>query len=376
GGADAADNKAKLRALEAEASEIGERLGELGEFAKIRDRGAEQNRAQPHPGHGNGDGPDKRAARQITPGQAFVNNETVKRFNPGEAGSFAGVTIPGLTFQATTFDTAGSALTEYDRPPGIVLVVQMRLTVAQLPAQGQTQMNTIRYVQETSYTNAATAVSEGATKPEAAWATGEVDAPVRKIAVTSKVTDELFGDFPAMASYIDQRMRFMVAQTEESELLTGSGTAPHLKGILNVSGIQTQALGADTRPDAVFKGLMKVLYTGFFDPDGIVLNPTDWQSVRLLKDAQGDYILGSPGITGVPQLWGYPVVVTTAITQGTGLVGAFKLGAQIFYRDGLRVESTTSNEDDFKTNKIAIRAEQREALAVYRPKAFCTVTGL
>jgi HK97 family phage major capsid protein len=296
--------------------------------------------------------------------------------DPSRMGQSAGVTLDGLSFRATTFDTAAATLTEYDRQPPMVLVGQQQLTVADLLAQGQTNANTIRYVQEDTFTNAATATSEGATKPEAAWDTSEVDAPVRKIAVVSKVTDELFSDFPAMASYIDVRMRFMVAQVEETELLTGSGSAPHLRGLLNASGIQTQAKGADNGPDAVFKALVKVQSVGYFPPDGIIQHPTDWQNVRLLKDANGNYIFGPPGLTAEPRMWGYPVVVTTAITLGTTLVGAFKLAAQIFYREGLRVESTNTNEDDFKTNKIAIRAEQREALAIYRPKALCTVTGL
>lgn len=377
GGADASDNTAKFRALSAERKDILEELDRRETLEAERNDLESQSTVRRHPGHPGG-GQRRAATNQapLSPGATFVESDPYKRFDAGQMGSAAGITIGGLSFKAATFDTPTSTLTEYDRPPGIVLVGQMPLSVADLLAQGQTQLNTIRYMQETSYTNAATAVAEGATKPEATWATNEVDAPVRKIAVTSKVTDEIFNDFTMVRDYIDQRMRFMVAQQEEAQLLSGSGTSPNLRGILNTSGIQTQALGADTRPDAIFKGIMKVLYTGFFPVDGIVVNPTDWQSVRLLKDAQGDYIIGSPNLDVTPQLWGYRVVVTTAIAQGTALVGGFRLGAQIWYREGLRVESTNSNEDDFKTNKIAIRAEQREALTVYRPKAFCTVTGL
>jgi HK97 family phage major capsid protein len=69
-------------------------------------------------------------------------------------------------------------------------------------------------------------------------------------------------------------------------------------------------------------------------------------------------------------------VVTTAISAGTALVGAFQIGAQIFRRQGISVDMTNSNEDDFRKNLVAIRAEERLALAVYRPLAFCTVTGI
>jgi HK97 family phage major capsid protein len=122
--------------------------------------------------------------------------------------------------------------------------------------------------------------------------------------------------------------------------------------------------------------MIKVLATGFFVPDGIVMHPLDWQDVRLLRTADGLYIWGSPAEAGPERMWSLPVALTTAITQNTGAVGAFQLGAQIFYRQGITVESTNSNEDDFKKNLIALRAEQREAVAWYRPKAFCTVTGI
>jgi HK97 family phage major capsid protein len=70
------------------------------------------------------------------------------------------------------------------------------------------------------------------------------------------------------------------------------------------------------------------------------------------------------------------VVVTPAIAQGTALVGAFQLSAQVYRREGIRVEATNSNEDDFLKNLIAIRVEERLGLAVYRPAGFGTVTGL
>jgi hypothetical protein len=42
----------------------------------------------------------------------------------------------------------------------------------------------------------------------------------------------------------------------------------------------------------------------------------------------------------------------------------------VFYRNGLTVDATNSNEDDFELNLITLRAEQRLALAILRPLAF------
>jgi HK97 family phage major capsid protein len=275
-----------------------------------------------------------------------------------------------------TFTTSAATFTEYDRQPGIVLLGQQPLTVADLVAQGETTMNTIRYPQEDTFTNAATTVSEGGTKPEATWDTSEVDAPVRKIAVTSKVTEEMWDDFPVIRDYVDSRLRFMVGQQLEAQILTGNGTPPNLTGILNVSGIQTQATGTDTNADAIYKALTKVRTVGFFEPDAVVIHPNNWTPIRLLKTTTGEYVWGAPSEMGPERIWGKQTDVTTGITANTGLVGAFKLGAQIFYRQGLRMEATNANEDDFRRNLICIRVELRAALAVYRPKAFASVTSL
>ena len=318
-------------------------------------------------------------------GEMFVQSDAYKNWNKDGGKQLHTAPLDFDVFNAikATFTTAGSTFTQYDRQPGMIMVEQQRLLVRDLLAMGQTTQNTIRYPREDTYTNAATGVSEGATKPEASFDTSEADAPVRKIAVTAKVTDELFADFPAMRDYIDNRMRFMVLQEEERQLLNGDGIAPNLTGILNTSGIQTQAMGVDTDVDAVYKGIVKIRTVGFFEPDGMIVNPADWQDMRLRKDANNQYYGGGPftgayGVNGIApdRLWGLPVVITTAIAAGTALVGAFKLGAQYFMRQGLTVETTNANEDDFKKNLIAIRAEERGALAVYRPKAFCTITGI
>ena len=275
-----------------------------------------------------------------------------------------------------TFTVSGSTFTGYDRQPGIVLVGTQAPMVSDLFAKATTTENTIRYPREDTFTNAATTVTEGNAKPEASFDTSEVDAAVRKIAVRARVTDELFADFPALAGYVNARLPYMVRLTEDAQLLTGDGNAPNLLGILQTPNIQTQAKGADPTPTAIYKAMIKILATGFFPPDGIVMNPLDWQDIATLQATTGQYIWGQPQDSTVMRMWGLPVVLTTTLTENTGLVGSFQLGAQIFYRSGLTLESTNSNEDDFNKNLISIRAEQREALVCYRPLAFCTVTGV
>lgn len=281
-------------------------------------------------------------------------------------------------------EPTSAGLTSIEKLPGVIQLGVRPLMVKDLIAPGATSNTTVRYIREVSFTNYATPVGEGIAKPEALFEYAEVDAPVRKIAAYTKVTDELFADYLAVASYINQRLPYMVERAEEDQILNGDGISPDLLGILQTPGIQTQAKGADTAPDAIYKAMTKVRFTGFFEPDGLIIHPTDFQNLRLLKDSAGQYLGGGP-FTGAygnsplvqfDSLWGKPCAITPAITVGTALVGSFRLGAQYFQRQGLTVEMTNSDQDDFIKNRMTIRVEERLALAVYRPLAFSTVTGL
>jgi HK97 family phage major capsid protein len=138
------------------------------------------------------------------------------------------------------------------------------------------------------------------------------------------------------------------------------------------------AAGAtELNADAVYRALMTALTASMLMPDGIVLHPANWASSVTAKTTNGDYY--GPGMFAAlpaPALWGLPVVPTTAIALGTGLVGAFKTGAQFWKRNEITVQASNSHADYFVRNLVAIRAEQRALLTTYRPSAFCKVTGL
>ena len=69
-------------------------------------------------------------------------------------------------------------------------------------------------------------------------------------------------------------------------------------------------------------------------------------------------------------MWKLPVVDTNSIPAGKFMVGAMDMGAQLFDREEAAVEVSTEDGDNFRTNMVTIRAEERLALAVYRPESF------
>ncbi|QRX82245.1 phage major capsid protein [Glaciimonas sp. PAMC28666] len=266
--------------------------------------------------------------------------------------------------------SAGSTIAP-DRRAGIIAAPDRRLTVRDLLTPGTTNSNLIQYVRETGFQNMAATVVEGTAKPKSDIAFDLVAQAVVKIAHYVKASTEILSDSPMLQSYIDGRLRYGLALKEEGQLLHGSGIGN------NLNGIYTQAVGYAapiavanaTRIDVLRLALLQSELAEY-PSTGIVMHPSDWAAIELQKDTTGAYIFANPQNMAQPALWGRPVVGTQAMAVNSFLVGAFKLGAQIFDRMQASVAVATENEDDFIKNMVAILIEERLGLAVYRPEAF------
>jgi HK97 family phage major capsid protein len=242
---------------------------------------------------------------------------------------------------------------------------------------GSTTSNLLEYYVETTYTSAAAERAETAAAGESTLDFTLTQDPVQEISTFIPVTRWSLNDVAGLQSYVSGRLRHMLDQRRSLQLIAGDGSSPNISGVLDRSGLQTQAKGADPVMDAIFKAMTKVSVTGDATPDAIVLHPNDWQDVRLTRTIDGVYILGNPGDPlGGRTLWGLPVSATTSITENTGLVGAFRSMAQLFNREGVTVELSTEHSDYFIKRQVALLIYQRLGLAVYRPAAFCSVTGI
>lgn len=258
----------------------------------------------------------------------------------------------------------------------VILSAQRRPMVSDLIPQTTTTNSVIKYMEETTFTNAAATVAEGAVKPESALAFTERTSNVQKIATWLPITEEQMDDVPQVMSVINDRLMLMLMTKEEDQVLTGDGTGNNLDGFTHRSGVQSQARGSDDGQDAIYKAMVLVRWTGFAEPSGVVIHPTNWQAIRLQRTSTGLYIFGDPAQPGEERLWGKPVVVTPAITLNTALTGDFPMYSHISRKMGVRVDVADQHDVYFIYNKLVIRIEERLSLEIYRNAAFCKVTGL
>ena len=157
---------------------------------------------------------------------------------------------------------------------------------------------------------------------------------VKKIATWIAVSNEMLDDVPQLQSYIDGRLRVFIAQEVDDQILNGSGVGENILGIRNRVGLTTDVTqgGSESAIDAIHRQITAIMVASFVMPDGIVMHPTDWESVVLTKaEGSGTYLGANPfAPVQTRTVWGLRVVVTTQIPAGTALVGAFGTMAQFF----------------------------------------------
>jgi HK97 family phage major capsid protein len=310
-------------------------------------------------------------------GYRFIEDEGVKSFMADQrAGQRISVDmeqkaiISGLTTDA---DGSAGDLVVPQRGP-LVDAVERRMTVRDLLTPGRTTSSSIQYAKETAFTNSAATHTEtgGTAKPQSEIRFDIATASVTTIAHWVLATRQILDDAPMLQSYIDGRLRYGLRYAEEAQLLNGDGTGTNLNGIYTQATASTANLAVIASPTKLDVLRVAMLQSSLAElpATGIVIHPTDWMGIETTKDSAGNYIIGDPAATIQPRIWGLPVVATQAMTVDKFLVGAFKLGAQIFDRQDARVEISTEDDQNFRKNLVTILAEERLALAVYRPTAF------
>lgn len=343
-------------------SELGDATTRLGDLEKRAAREKEQ-------------GEDE----QKSLGQLIIESEAYKAGNL-TGSSRASIKVSADRAAITTANTTvgagrspGTSLVPGQRVPGIFGLPERQMTIRDLLLPGQTSSNNVEYVKETGYTNAAAPVAETTAKPYSDLTFDMTSAPVRTIAHLFKASRQILDDAPALRSYIDGRARYGLRFVEENQLLNGSGTGQNIAGLVPQATAFVPAFTPEavTGIDRLRLAVLQVVLAEY-PATAFVLNPIDWAKIELTKDAGENYIIGNPQGSLTPTLWNLPVVSTQAMASGQFLTGAFSYAAQIFDRMDIEVLLSSENVDDFEKNMFTIRAEERLALAVYRPEAFVT----
>lgn len=213
-------------------------------------------------------------------------------------------------------------------------------------------------------------------KPKSNLTFESAQAPVRTIAHYEVAHRNVLADEPQLQSVINNELLYGLRLEEDKQLLLGDGTGENLLGLLNTPGIQayTQANNGtaeqETKADALRRAATKALLA-YYNPNGYVLNPYDWEDIELTKTSEGAYVIATNVAVGAQtQAWRQPVIESPVMPEGTFVTGAWGLGAQLYDRASASIRIADQHADFFIRNAVAVLAEQRLAFAVKRPESF------
>ncbi|MBX3095664.1 MAG: phage major capsid protein [Fimbriimonadaceae bacterium] len=289
------------------------------------------------------------------------------------------VDVPSALELKTLFATTAGFAPMVDRSGIVVPSVQRPPQLVDFLPIVPTTQNAYKFMRETTFTNAANPKAEGAKLDEAALAYTEATTDIRRIGTTIPVTEEQMEDEAGMRALLQDRLTSMLRQSVDTQVTSGNGTAPNLRGILNLTGIQTQAKGSDPIIDAIAKAMNKVRSSGSGNggasPNLVVFHPNDYLKLVLARTTDGQYIMGHPSDDMTRRLMGIAITQSEALSEGTALVMDSRF-FPLIVRKGVTFAVSESHEDYFAKNTLVVRAHVRVGLASYRDAAACTVTGL
>ena len=272
------------------------------------------------------------------------------------------------------YGTAG-VLPTY-RVPEIVKPPQPKMRVRDLLRRYEITTGAIEFVRENVFTNAASPQEETVSKLQSDISFLATNINLVTLAHWISASKQSLEDYGMLEAYINGRLTEGLLDTEDEQILLGSGVGANINGLVTqaTTVLGKYATSGDNYIDKVGNALTE-LEDDKYTPDAIVVNPADWRKMLKAKTNTGgantgEYLLGGPASVAEQRLWGLPVVTCPKMPVGSFLVGQFTGSAAVFGRGGIQVELSTEHADFFIRNMVAIRAEERIALAVFRPAAF------
>lgn len=235
--------------------------------------------------------------------------------------------------------------------------------------------------------------SEGGTITASDPVADTVTATPRKLAALVRSSNEALEDSnPSIGEAINLQLSRSLGLTFDLGAFEGTGTAPAIRGLKNVSGIGTASMGANgaalTNLDPIADAIGAIAAANG-QASAIFMHPAQWAKISKIKEATGStvpLVTGAVGnvVNGVrPSLLGVPVYLTSQISQ-TDTQGSSSAATRVYVADMTQVvvvrrQDVTIEVDRsvyFTSDETAVRAISRVDLVVPNPAAVYALTGV
>lgn len=274
--------------------------------------------------------------------------------------------VGDMTF-ANNFSTAGAAVTYVK--PGIIELPKRKLHVRQLLQVGGMGMkSTFDFVKEIAGEGAPAPAAEGATKSQFDLDLQESSAKAEWIAGFLRISRNMLDDVEGMTTFLGSRLPELLLRAEDTQLLSGTGVSPQLKGLMTAGNYTAASSTATIDVEQLIDAIAQ-LEGSDREANGILLNPADYYAIMKTKaSGSGEYDLPwsmTQIVNGQLIIGGVPVYKSTAMTVDKFLVGDWVMGANLIFREPAKLEFFYEDGTNVRENKVTVRIEERVAFPVY-----------
>jgi len=308
------------------------------------------------------------------------NKDALTAMKEGDSKANIRMTLKAVGNMMLSSNVTGQ-IPQADREAGITSIARRQPFILELVNVGSITSNLWEWVQQANPEGAPAMTAEGAAKAQIDFDLVLASATVRKVTAYIKVSKEMLDDVPLMESEINQELTERINLTIDAQLLSGDGTGQNLVGILaNATAFTPGSFataGANPVVTPINADVLRVainqIMIAEFQPNYIVMHPSDVTAMDLDKGSDGHYILPPFSTNANTVVKGIPVVSNTGVTEGDYLVGDFSK-AGVRFREGLTFDVGYEN-DDFTKNFVTILAEARLVQRVKSNHYAAFVTG-
>jgi HK97 family phage major capsid protein len=229
-----------------------------------------------------------------------------KSLNEGALDVFTKGNSNAHTIQLKADMTIGADFTGDVIPPervaGYKYDPSRQFHMRQILPVGNTSSDVVRYVKESGYSDGSAMKNEGSTLGQSDFDMQAVSTPVEKLGAYFRISEEMMDSTPQLTSYLSARAPEKLLAVEDSQILDGNGSAPNLTGIYTnatsfSAGAFANAVESANEFDCITVALNQLSLANYV-ADYILMNPSDFHKILLLKSSQNEYLVKNSCICG------------------------------------------------------------------------------
>ena len=239
---------------------------------------------------------------------------------------------------------------------------------------GSTNVNSISYTKEASYTNGMGYVLETVEPSQTNQTFSEITDQTKKIGTIEIMSDEILRNMPRLLSYLIPTLREKLEIFKDNAILNGTNAGGQIRGLRPSAQTfgYSAGLGKKVKTPTILDLIVKasLMATNIYHrPNAVLMHPSDFSDLILAKSTTGEYVID--GTMLISNNYVIPILTHPIIAQGGFLIGDFAKAAEWFTFVAPTIRF--SDQQLFSSGKVIAKIETEGAMQITQPDAFVNI---